>query len=242
MALEPQLRCVAAVHSPSTGIIDSHALMLSLLGDAERAGAVLAVNSPVLGAVIKANRMLLKVGDGSTALLHARLVVNAAGLGAPSLAAKFAGLPGEHVPTPYFAKGNYYALAGRAPFSRLVYPMPEIGGTGVHITLDLAGQARFGPDVEWLDTPDYVVDPARATHFYREIRRYWPLLPDDSLLPAYAGVRPKISGPRDAAADFLIQGPQNHGIAGLVNLFGIESPGLTASLAIGDHVARMFGC
>jgi L-2-hydroxyglutarate oxidase LhgO len=186
--------------------------------------------------------MLLKVGDGSTALLHARLVVNAAGLGAPSLAAKFAGLPGEHVPTPYFAKGNYYALAGRAPFSRLVYPMPEIGGTGVHITLDLAGQARFGPDVEWLDTPDYVVDPARATHFYREIRRYWPLLPDDSLLPAYAGVRPKISGPRDAAADFLIQGPQNHGIAGLVNLFGIESPGLTASLAIGDHVARMFGC
>jgi L-2-hydroxyglutarate oxidase LhgO len=238
-ALEPQLRCVAAVNSPSTGIIDSHALMLSLLGDAERAGAVLAVNSPVLCASIESGGTVVEVGVEGTTLLSTKLVVNAAGLGAPSLAAKFSGLSGEHVPTPFFAKGNYYALAGRAPFSRLVYPMPEVGGTGVHITLDLAGQARFGPDVQWLDAPDYSVDPARARHFYDEIRRYWPELPDNSLLPAYAGVRPKISGPKDVAADFLIQGQQAHGIKGLVNLFGIESPGLTASLAIGDYVARL---
>ncbi|MFC5302763.1 NAD(P)/FAD-dependent oxidoreductase [Azospira restricta] len=241
-AMEPNLACVAALHSPSTGIVDSHGFMLALLGDAERDGALLALHSPVAGGRIEADGIVLEVGSGSdTTQLKARLVVNAAGLAATQVARRLIGFPPEHCPTPHYAKGNYYGLAGRAPFSRLIYPLPEPGGLGVHLTLDLGGQARFGPDVEWLpggwiDAPDYAVDPQRSTGFYAEVRRYWPGLPDGALAPAYCGVRPKISGPQDPAADFLIQGPQTHGVRGLVNLFGIESPGLTSALAIADAV------
>jgi len=170
--------------------------------------------------------------------LQARCVVNCAGLRAPSLARRIEGYPPEQAPEEYYAKGNYYALSGRAPFSRLIYPVPEPGGLGVHITLDLAGQARFGPDVEWVEQIDYQVDPGRAERFYAAIRRYWPALPDDALLPGYAGIRPKITPQGAPAADFVVQGPRQHGVPGLVQLFGIESPGLTASLALADEVLR----
>jgi L-2-hydroxyglutarate oxidase LhgO len=241
LALEPALACDAALLSPSTGIIDSHAYMQSLLGDAESAGASLALMSRVLHGEVRGDgiRLDIEAGDGgateSMALL-ARTVVNAAGLGAPALARLIDGFDPAHVPTPYFAKGNYYGLTGRAPFTRLVYPVPEPGGLGVHLTLDMGGQAKFGPDVEWLKIEreqdiDYAVDPARAARFYAEIRKYWPGLADGALAPAYSGVRPKISAP-GTDADFVIQGPAVHGVPGLVNLFGIESPGLTSSLAL----------
>ena len=248
--LEPELKCSAALLSPSTGIIDSHALMLALLGDAEHAGAWLALRSPLHGGSIEPHRIVLEAGGDDRLHLHTAIVINAAGPWAPQVAASLAGFPPALIPANFHAKGNYYALAGRAPFSRLVYPLPEAGGLGVHLTLDLGGQARFGPDVEWLANPpprtpigdfDYRVDPARSKAFYAEIRRYWPALPDDALAPAYAGVRPKIAGCAEPAADFLIQGPAQHGIAGLVNLFGIESPGLTACLAIAEHVATELG-
>jgi L-2-hydroxyglutarate oxidase LhgO len=239
-SLEPNIACSAALLSPSTGIIDSHGLMLALLGDAARDGAALALQSPLQQARIERDGIVLRIGSGGEdTQLRARLVINAAGLSATQVARCIQGFPQQHCPTPYYAKGNYYALAGRAPFSRLIYPLPEPGGLGVHLTLDLGGQARFGPDVEWLpetwvEAPDYDVDPRRSEGFYAEVRRYWPQLPDGALSPAYSGVRPKISGPTDPAADFLIQGPAIHGVAGLVNLFGIESPGLTACLAIAD--------
>lgn len=236
LAREPRLRAVAGLLSPSTGIIDSHALMLALLGDAERHGAVLALQAPVQA--IRATGDGLRVRVGGLRLL-ARALINCAGHGAPLLATHTAGLGAEHLPRQYYAKGSYFSLAGRAPFSHLVYPLPEPGGLGVHLTLDLAGQARFGPDVQWVDGLDYGVEARRADGFYAAIRRYWPDLPDDALRPAYAGVRPKISGPGEAAADFRIDGPAQHGIRGLVNLFGIESPGLTASLAIGEQVATL---
>lgn len=237
-AMEPQLQCLAALHSPSTGIVDSHALMLSLLGDLENAGGMLAVKSPIVRAECSENAIVLFAEDGS--VLRCRSVVNAAGLGAPALARRFDGLPAASVPTEFFAKGNYFTLSGRAPFSRLIYPVPEVGGLGVHLTLDLGGQAKFGPDVQWVRSPDdLVVDPKRGDGFYAEVRKYWPALPDGALIPGYAGMRPKISGPKDAAADFMIEGPASHGVNGLVNLFGIESPGLTSSLAIGAHVARL---
>jgi L-2-hydroxyglutarate oxidase LhgO len=237
-ALEPALECTAALLSPSTGIIDSHALMLSLLGDAERDGAVLAVSSAVHGGEVAADGVVLdvKVGAGATAIL-ARSVVNCAGLGAQRIARGLRGLPAESVPPLSYAKGNYYSLAGRAPFSRLIYPVPESAGLGVHLTLDLGGQARFGPDVEWIDDIDYTVDPKRADAFYAEVRRYWPQLPDGALQPAYAGIRPKPHAPGEAARDFLVSGPADHGVAGLVNLYGIESPGLTSCLALAGHVA-----
>jgi L-2-hydroxyglutarate oxidase LhgO len=234
--LEPYLRCSAALHFMSTGIIDSHGLMLSLLGDAERHGAVLALKSPVLSGECVDNGMLVQVGGAEPSTLSARYVVNAAGLSAPAVAASIKHFPSAFVPSAYFAKGSYFALSGRAPFSRLVYPVPEPGGLGVHLTLDLAGQARFGPDVEWVDEIDYAVGPERGRRFYAEIRKYWPDLPDGALQPAYAGIRPKISGPGEVAADFVIQGPETHGVHGLVNLFGIESPGLTSCLAIADAV------
>ncbi len=237
--IEPELRCTAALFSPSTGIIDSHGLMLALLGDAERHGAVLALCSPVRQGRVMPDGIVLDISDDETTSLAAGIVINAAGLSAPQLAATFVGFASAHVPPSYYAKGNYYALAGRSPFSHLVYPLPEAGGLGVHLTLDLAGQARFGPDVEWIAAPDYRVDPTRATKFYAEIRRYWPGLAENALTPAYAGIRPKIVGPQQDAADFLIQGPQVHGVPGLVNLFGIESPGLTACLAIADSVAAL---
>ncbi|MFC5605387.1 NAD(P)/FAD-dependent oxidoreductase [Variovorax soli] len=238
LAMEPQLQCVAAVHSPSTGIVDSHALMLSLQGDLENAGGMVALKSPVARAECVGEGIDLFMEDGTQ--LRCASVVNAAGLHAPALARRFAGLKDDAVPTAYFAKGNYFTLSGRAPFSRLVYPVPEPGGLGVHLTLDLGGQAKFGPDVQWVDRPeDLVVNPARGKAFYAEVRKYWPGLQDEALIPGYAGMRPKISGPGQPAADFMIQGPEEHGVAGLMNLFGIESPGLTSSLAIGARVAEM---
>ena len=247
ISMEPALRCTAAVLSPSTGIIDSHAYMTALLADAEARGAVLALRSEVSRAEMRFDGIRLEATTGGTEVtpVLARAVVNCAGLHAPAVAARFAGLDGRFVPHPHFAKGNYYSLAAKAPFSRLVYPLPEPGGLGVHLTLDLAGQAKFGPDVEWLSTVDaadidYDVDPRRADRFYAEVRKYWPALPDRALQPAYAGVRPKILPPGQDA-DFVIQGPETHGHPGLVNLFGIESPGLTASLAIAQVVSDMSG-
>jgi len=236
-ALEPQLECVAALLSPSTGIIDSHAFMLSLQADIENAGGMVALRSPVESMrVLEGGGMALHMEDGTE--LQAGTVVNAAGLNAPALARRCHGLAQALVPRAHYAKGSYFALAGAAPFSRLIYPVPEAAGLGVHLTLDLGGQAKFGPDVEWVEGPDdLLVDPGRAQGFYAEVRRYWPQLPDGALLPGYAGIRPKIHGPGEPAADFMIQSAADHGVAGLVNLFGIESPGLTSALAIGERVA-----
>ena len=243
-ALEPELACVAAVQSPSTGIVDSHGLMLALLGDLEHAGGLLALNSAIKRAFPMVNRsqaaIVVVANDGTE--LAANTVVNATGLHAPALARRIEGLDARHVPPAYFAKGSYFTLSGRSPFGRLIYPVPEAAGLGVHLTIDLGGQAKFGPDVQWVGSADdLVVDPARGAAFYAEVRKYWPALPDGALVPGYAGIRPKISGPGEAAADFLIQGPAEHGVPGLVNLFGIESPGLTSCLAIGDHVAALLG-
>jgi len=238
-ALEPALACVAALHSPSTGIVDSHGLMLALQGEAEDHGASIAFASPVLRARVVAGGIELEVGGDEPMRLCARMLVNSAGLFAPALASRIEGLDPRHVPAPHRCKGSYFSLAGRSPFSRLVYPMHDAAGLGVHLTLDLAGQARFGPDTEWLsdDAPlDYRVDPARSQDFYAAIRRYWPALRDGALSPAYSGIRPKIAGPGEPARDFVISGPAEHGVPGLVNLFGIESPGLTAALAIGERV------
>jgi L-2-hydroxyglutarate oxidase LhgO len=238
LAAEPALQCVGALYSPSTGIIDSHGLMLSLLADLEHAGGILALNSPLALAKYTDNAIELVANDGT--ILSARAVVNAAGLQAPALAARIDGLHPRHVPTAHFAKGNYFTLAGRSPFSHLIYPVPEAAGLGVHLTLDLGGQARFGPDVQWVDAPDDTrVAPERGDAFYAEVRKYWPALPDGVLQPAYAGIRPKISGPGEPTRDFCIQGPKEHGVVGLVNLFGIESPGLTSCLAIAEVVSEM---
>ncbi len=239
-AMEPELSCVAALHSPHTGIVDSHGLMLSLQGDVENAGGWVAFNSAVTAAVCTSTGIVLHMADGSE--LMAQTVVNAAGLTAPCLAAKFEGLAQRHVPNAYFAKGNYFTLAGKAPFSHLIYPVPQAAGLGVHLTLDLGGQAKFGPDVQWVDSPDDLrVSTEHEQAFYEEVRKYWAGLPDGALQAGYAGIRPKISGPKDVAADFCIQGPAVHGIKGLVNLFGIESPGLTSALAMGAEVARVVG-
>ncbi|MGH8139709.1 MAG: NAD(P)/FAD-dependent oxidoreductase [Steroidobacteraceae bacterium] len=238
LALEPELSCAGALHSALTGIIDSHAYMLALLGEAQNRGAILVYNSKVTRMWPQTDGVLIALnGEGPTC--RARLVVNCAGLCSPQVANAIEGFPREHIPHTYFAKGNYFALSGRTPFQRLVYPVPEPGGLGVHLTLDLAGRARFGPDVQWIEDCDYAVDPRRSESFYAAIRSYWPALADNALQPAYAGIRPKLSGPTQAAADFRIDGPRTHGVAGIVNLFGIESPGLTASLAIAEHVAQM---
>ena len=237
--MEPALECVAALYSPSTGIIDSHALMLALLGDAENAGAVLALKSPMLCGEITADGILLDIGGSEPTQILAGSVINCAGLGAQECSRKLHGLPPASVPPLSYAKGNYYALAGRAPFSHLVYPVPGAAGLGVHLTLDLAGQARFGPDVEWVDSLDYGVDPRRADSFYASIRRYWPALQDGALMPAYAGIRPKPHPPGDPACDFIVQGSREHGVPGLVCLYGIESPGLTACLALAEHAVDL---
>lgn len=237
--MEPAVRCVAALHSPSSGIVDSHALMLGLQGDAENAGALFVFHSPVEAGEILLDGIALEVGGDEPIRLLASAVVNCAGLSAGKLAKCLRGFPAELVPTAYYAKGNYYMLAGRSPFHHLIYPVPEQAGLGVHVTLDLSGQARFGPDVEWVTQIDYSVDPRRAENFYAAIRRYWPALPDGALQPGYAGIRPKLQGPGKAAVDFMIQGPAHHGIHGLVHLFGIESPGLTAALAIAAYVASL---
>ena len=240
-ALEPALNCDAALLSPSTGIIDSHAYMLALRGDAEDAGAAFAFHTPLLRARTSAAGIELDAGGSAPISLECRLLVNAAGLGAPAVARSTDGMPIELIPPAYLAKGNYFSCSARAPFSHLIYPVPEPGGLGVHLTLDMAGQARFGPDVEWVETIDYAVDPARAERFYPAIRRYWPTLPDGALMPSYSGIRPKIVPPAVAVQDFLIQGPRDHGVGGLINLFGIESPGLTSSLAIADYVGELAG-
>jgi L-2-hydroxyglutarate oxidase LhgO len=237
-ALEPNLRCVGALLSPSTGIVDSHGLMLAFVGDAESRGAMIAFNSPVEGGRVADGGIELKVGGADPMRLRCRSVVNSAGLHAQALARAIAGIPTQSIPPTYYAKGNYFSLAAKPPFKRLIYPVPEPGGLGVHITVDLAGQARFGPDVEWIERIEYNVDPRRADKFYAEVRRYWPDLPDHSLQPAYSGIRPKL-GPAGMNSDFVIQGPAEHGVAGLVNLYGIESPGLTASLAVAERVAAV---
>jgi L-2-hydroxyglutarate oxidase LhgO len=240
-ALEPALNCDAALLSPSTGIIDSHAYMLALRGDAEAAGAAFAFHTPLVRARTLGDRIELESGGDAPMSLECGLLVNAAGLGASAVARGIDGMPIDLIPPTYLAKGNYFSCSARAPFSRLIYPVPEPGGLGVHLTLDMAGQARFGPDVEWVEAIDYAVDPARAERFYPAIRRYWPTLPDGALMPSYSGIRPKIVPPAVARQDFLIQGPRDHGLAGLINLFGIESPGLTSSLAIADHVGELAG-
>jgi L-2-hydroxyglutarate oxidase LhgO len=209
--------------------------MLAYLGDAERHGAMLALRSPLEKAKVCPQGIEVKVKDAEPFIC--KTLVNSAGLRAPSVARAVEGLDPALVPRELYAKGNYYSLARRSPFSRLVYPVPEPGGLGVHVTIDLAGQARFGPDVEWVERIDYAVDPGRAARFYAAIRRYWPGLPDGALLPGYSGIRPKTAGPGEPAPDFEVQGPRKHGVPGLVNLFGIESPGLTASLAIADIAA-----
>ncbi len=242
-AMEPQLRCLSALLSPSTGIVDSHGVMLAYQGDLESKGSVIAFNSAVTGGRVSDAGIELEVASTTepgapTTQLRCRSVINSAGLNAQEVARRLAGLKQELVPPTYYAKGNYFALVGKAPFTHLVYPIPEKSGLGVHITVDLAGQARFGPDVEWIEKINYDVDPHRCDGFYAEIRKYWPDLPDGSLAPAYAGIRPKL-GPQASivGTDFVIQGPETHGVPGLVNLFGIESPGLTASPAIAAEVA-----
>jgi L-2-hydroxyglutarate oxidase LhgO len=235
-ALEPELRCHAALHSPSTGIVDSHGLMLALQADLESAGGVVVHSSTVIGGRCATDGIHLMVGGASTQELTARVVVNAAGLGAQAVARSLTNFPHDTVPALHFAKGRYFVLSGQSPFTHLVYPVPEPGGLGIHLTLDLAGRARFGPDVAWVEQPDYDVDARLADSFATAIRRYWPGLPDRALLPGYAGVRPKLALPGAPPADFAIHAPRVHGIEGLVNLYGIESPGLTSALAIAEYV------
>ena len=234
-AMEPALRTTGAILSPSTGIVDSHGFMLSLLGEAESAGAMLALGAPV-EAIRASEGFEVDFGGAAPMSLRAREVVNAAGHDAPVLAAGIAGLAPEFAPARYFARGVYFSLAGAAPFDRLIYPAPVAGGLGVHLTLDLGGKAKFGPDVEWIDGEDYTVDPARGDAFYAAIRRYWPELADGALAPDYAGVRPKLAPKGGGEADFWLKGPRDHGLAGYVGLAGIESPGLTASLSLAESV------
>jgi L-2-hydroxyglutarate oxidase LhgO len=236
---EPDIECVAALFSPATGIIDSHSYMLALLGDAERHGANIVYRSRVAAMWLESSSILLAINDDERPTLRARMVINCAGLHATQVAATIEGFPTEYIPRAHYARGHYFALAGRSDFRHLVYPIPEPGGLGVHLTLDLSGQARFGPDVEWIETLEYHVDIERSQRFYAAIRRFWPKLADGQLIPAYAGIRPKISGPGEPAEDFRIDGPGHHGIQSVINLFGIESPGLTSSLAIGEHVAEL---
>jgi L-2-hydroxyglutarate oxidase LhgO len=245
-AMEPEIEGVIGLHSPSTGIVDSHALMLALQGEAAEHGASFAFATPMLDAKAVADGIAVSLGGNDACTVRARTIVLAAGLASPRLAGTIVGIAKSAIPTPHFAKGSYFSLARRSPFSRLIYPMPEPGGLGTHLTMDLAGRARFGPDVEWLDTQDdraldFTVDPRRAEKFYTAIRRYWPGLRDGELNPDYAGVRPKISAPGAPDADFLLQTEAVHGVRGLVALYGIESPGLTGALAIAERVVQLAG-
>ncbi|NQV99663.1 MAG: NAD(P)/FAD-dependent oxidoreductase [Rhodospirillales bacterium] len=236
--MEPNLSVSGALFSPSTGIIDSHSLMLSYQGEAEDHGAMIAFMSPVEGGRVDNGVITLSVGGDAPMELECKELINSAGLGAQAIAAKIQGLNPATVPPLFFAKGNYFTLTGKTPFNHLIYPVPVPGGLGTHSTLDLGGQTKFGPDVEWSEQIDYTVDKSRGDGFYAAIRRYWPGLPDGSLQPGYVGIRPKLAGPDGGKydSDFLIQGAADHGIKGLINLYGIESPGLTSSLAIADHV------
>jgi L-2-hydroxyglutarate oxidase LhgO len=236
-SLEPGLKAAAAVLSPSTGIFDTHAFMLALQGDAEAAGAAVAFHSPLRGGQVGTKHKVINVGGAEPLDLTCRTLVNAAGLGAQGVAAVLDGLPRETIPRRRLAKGSYFTLGGACPFSRLLYPLPEAAGDGIHLTMDLDGQARFGPNAEWIDDIDYDVDEGLAGVYYKAIRRYWPALEDGTLSPGYAGIRPKVQVPGEPRADFIIQGADAHGIDGLVNLYGIESPGLTSSLAIAEYVA-----
>jgi L-2-hydroxyglutarate oxidase LhgO len=238
-ALEPELNCVAALHSPSTGIVDARGFMLSVLGEAEAHGCAVAYNARVQTLDVDSHGIAVFLGADTAPALKARVVINAAGLDAAPLTHRIKGLAPQFARPSYYAKGNYFTLQGRSPFTRLIYPAPEPGGLGVHLTLDLAGQARFGPDVEWVEAPSFDVDPRRGDKFYAAVRKYWPSLRDGALSPAYCGVRPKLTPPGAPAADFLIEGPATHGVAGLVNLLGVESPGLTSSLAIAEHVTAL---
>lgn len=240
-AMEPNVTCHGALLSPSTGLVDSHGLMLSYQGEAEDHGAMFAFNSPVIGGEVTPDGILLRVGGDQPMDLLCDHVVNAAGLYAQPIARSIEGIPAETIPGQYFARGVYFTLGGgKPPFTRLIYPMPDpLGGLGVHVTIDLGGQVKFGPDVEWIDSIDYTVDPARGEKFYNSIRKYWPALPDGALQPGYAGVRPKIHPKGSHETDFVIQGEDVHGVKGLVNLYGIESPGLTSSLAIAEDVRNL---
>ncbi len=240
-ALEPALFCTAALLSPSTGIIDSHGLMLAYQGDAENAGAQCVFHTPLeSGKVRSEGGFDLQFGGAEAMSLSCNVLINASGLHAPTLARRIEGIPASSIPTEYLCKGSYFTLQTRAPFTRLIYPTPHHAGLGVHLTLDLGGQAKFGPDTEWIDKVDYDIDPSRCEGFYEAVRSYWPDMQDGTLSPGYTGIRPKISGPHEPAADFMIAGPATHGVPGLVNLFGIESPGLTSSLAIAQEtLARL---
>jgi L-2-hydroxyglutarate oxidase LhgO len=239
--LEPEVRGVAGFLSPSTGIIDSHGLMLAYLGDAEERGAALALASPVLSGEATADGITLDVGGKEAVRLACNTVINSAGFHAQAVARSLRGVPAATIPPTYYAIGHYYTLAGTAPFRRLIYPVARQDWLGVHVTVDLGGQVKFGPDFKWIERIDYRFDESREAAFYEAIRRYYPGLRDGALQPGYTGIRPKIAGPGAPAPDFVIQGPREHGVRGLVNLYGIESPGLTASLAIADHVASLLG-
>jgi L-2-hydroxyglutarate oxidase LhgO len=238
-ALEPEVACVRALHAARTGIVDSHAFMLALLGDLGTAGGEVAYRAPFVQATRADAGFAVDVGGEAPITLRCAELVNCAGLAAPVVARAIAPLAAQPLPEPRYAKGHYYALAGRAPFRRLVYPVAEAGGLGIHVTLDLAGRARFGPDVRWVERIDYAFDDSRRAQFAAAIRRYYPALDASRLQPSYTGIRPKLSGPDEPAADFRIDGPRDHGVRGLVNLMGIESPGLTAALAIGEHVRAL---
>ena len=236
-ALEPELSCDAALVSPSTGIIDSHGLMLALQGDAENHGAQCVFHTPFSrGKILDSGEFELEFTGSEPMTLTAGCVINSTGLSAPAVARALQGQPAGLIPTAYFCKGNYFTLSGRSPFSRLIYPMPNNAGLGVHLTVDLGGQAKFGPDTEWIEGEDYSLDASRANGFYEAVRSYWPALPDGALNPGYTGIRPKIVGPGEPAADFSIMGPAAHGIPNLINLFGLESPALTSCLAIAQTV------
>jgi L-2-hydroxyglutarate oxidase LhgO len=235
-ALEPELVCAAALASPETGIVDSHSYMLALRGDLESAGGMIAFNTPVLGAERTGGAWRVRFGGAEAGEFDFDAVINSAGHGAQGLARAMPDYPQTRVPRLVLAKGNYFSYAGRPAFARLIYPTPMPGGLGVHVTLDLAGRMRFGPDVEWIDSENYDVDGKRAHIFYARIRTYWPGLPDGSLTPDYSGIRPKLTGPGEPQSDFLIDTPAAHGLPGLVQMFGIESPGLTSSLSLAEYV------
>jgi L-2-hydroxyglutarate oxidase LhgO len=238
-AMEEQLSCIGALWSPETGIIDSHGFMLALWGELEDRGGMIAFETAVERMAFKASRWHVHFGGRDAGVIEFDAVVNSAGLGAQALARRIDGYPAQKVPRLALAKGNYFGFAGRPVFSRLIYPTPVDGGLGVHVTLDLAGRMRFGPDVEWIAEENYTVDPRRADSFYDRIRSYWPGLPAGSLVPDYCGIRPKLSGPGEPAADFMIAGPSAHDLPRLVNLFGIESPGLTSALSIAEDVVAL---
>ena len=237
--LEPEVSAVRGLWSPLTGIVDSHAFMSALRQDAERAGAIVVLGCPVLSGRVGDDGIELSLGGDEPARVKFRVVVNCAGLWAPEVARRMEGFPQASIPPQRYAKAHYFVLSGRSPFRHLVYPVPVPGGLGTHVTLDLSGRARFGPDVQWVDTVDYGFDESRADSFYASIRRYWPGLADGALQPGYTGIRPKVTGPGEPPADFLVHGPAVHGVPGLVHLYAIESPGLTAALALAEEVGAL---